>query len=101
VFIADILGVAGGFTVCVMKLGFSPHAYITATLNSLKIADVTVGLVKAALFGFLISLMGCYYGYNSKGGAEGVGSATTAAVVTASILLLAFDYLLTDLFFSQ
>lgn len=63
--------------------------------------DVTVGLVKAALFGFLIALMGCYYGYNSKGGAEGVGTATTSAVVAASILLLAFDYLLTDLFFSQ
>ncbi|MFT8664881.1 MlaE family ABC transporter permease [Acetobacter orientalis] len=101
VLVADVLGVAGGFTVCVMKLGFSPQAYITATLNSLKAIDVTVGLVKATLFGFLIALMGCYYGYNSKGGAEGVGSATTAAVVVASILLLAFDYLLTDLFFSQ
>ncbi|MFT8468843.1 MAG: ABC transporter permease, partial [Acetobacter syzygii] len=76
-------------------------AYITATLNSLKVMDVTVGLIKAALFGLLITLMGCYYGYNSKGGAEGVGSATTAAVVVASILLLAFDYLITDLFFSQ
>ena len=101
VLVADILGVAGGFTVAVVKLGFSAPAYITATLNSLKAIDVTVGLVKAALFGFLIALMGCYYGYNSKGGAEGVGSATTVAVVAASIMLLAFDYLLTDLFFSQ
>ena len=101
VLVADVLGVAGGFTVAVVKLGFSPTAYITATLNSVKAMDVTVGLVKAALFGLLISLMGCYYGYNSKGGAEGVGSATTSAVVVASILLLAFDYLITDLFFSQ
>lgn len=101
VLVADVLGVAGGFTISVVKLGFSPHAYITATLNSVKVIDVTVGLVKAALFGFLIALMGCYYGYNSKGGAEGVGTATTSAVVAASILLLAFDYLLTDLFFSQ
>jgi phospholipid/cholesterol/gamma-HCH transport system permease protein len=101
VLVADVLGVAGGFTVAVVKLGFSPTAYITATLNSVKVMDVTVGLVKAGLFGFLITLMGCYYGYNSKGGAEGVGSATTSAVVVASILLLAFDYLITDLFFSQ
>ncbi|MDE7546472.1 ABC transporter permease [Acetobacter fabarum] len=101
VLVADVLGVAGGFTVAVVKLGFSPTAYITATLNSVKAMDVTVGLVKATLFGFLITLMGCYYGYNSKGGAEGVGSATTSAVVVASILLLAFDYLITDLFFSQ
>ncbi|MFT8417670.1 MAG: ABC transporter permease [Acetobacter sp.] len=101
VLVADVLGVAGGFTVAVVKLGFSPTAYITATMNSVKVMDVTVGLVKAALFGFLIALMGCYYGYNSKGGAEGVGSATTSAVVVASILLLAFDYLITDLFFSQ
>jgi phospholipid/cholesterol/gamma-HCH transport system permease protein len=101
VLIADVLGVAGGFLVAVVKLDFSPTAYITATLNALKTEDVTVGLVKAALFGFLITLMGCYHGYNSKGGAEGVGSATTAAVVAASILLLAFDYLITDLFFSH
>ncbi|MFT8676361.1 MAG: ABC transporter permease [Acetobacter sp.] len=101
VLIADVLGVAGGFMVAVVKLGFSPPAYITATLNAVKFEDVSVGLVKAALFGFLIALMGCYHGYNSKGGAQGVGSATTAAVVAASILLLAFDYLITDLFFSH
>ncbi|MDG6093700.1 ABC transporter permease [Acetobacter sp. AN02] len=101
VMVADVLGVAGGFTVAVVKLGFAPNSYITATLNALTIEDVTVGLVKAAVFGFIITLMGCYYGYNSRGGAEGVGSSTTSAVVAASILLLAFDYLLTDLFFAQ
>jgi len=63
--------------------------------------DVISGLVKAAVFGFLISLMGCYHGYNSKGGAQGVGAATTAAVVTASVLILAFDYVLTELFFAR
>ena len=101
VLVADILGVLGGFTVCVMKLDFSASAYIAATVASLKVMDVTVGLVKAAIFGFLIALMGCYHGYNSRGGAQGVGAATTAAVVAASILLLTFDYLLTDVFFSQ
>ena len=58
------------------------------------------GLVKAAVFGFLIALMGCYHGYNSRGGAQGVGAATTNAVVSASILILAFDYVLTELFFA-
>jgi phospholipid/cholesterol/gamma-HCH transport system permease protein len=101
VVIADVLGVLGGFTVSVVKLGFSPSAYILATFAAVKPVDIIVGLVKAAMFGFLITLMGCYHGYESRGGAEGVGAATTSAVVAASILLLAFDYLLTDLFFAQ
>lgn len=101
VLIADILGVLGGYAVSTQKLGFAPDSYILATFAAVKPLDVTVGLVKAAVFGFLIALMGCYHGYTSRGGAEGVGAATTAAVVAASILLLAFDYLLTDLFFSQ
>ena len=63
--------------------------------------DVLSGLVKAAVFGFLIALMGCYHGYHSKGGAQGVGSATTNAVVSASILILASNYLITEAFFSQ
>lgn len=101
VLVADILGVMGGFAVSTSKLGFAPDAYIINTLAAVKPMDVIVGLVKAAVFGFLIALMGCYHGYTSRGGAEGVGSATTSAVVGASILLLAFDYLLTDLFFAQ
>ncbi|GBQ34773.1 ABC transporter permease [Gluconacetobacter azotocaptans] len=101
VLVADILGVLGGFTVSVVKLDFSAPAYIAATLATVKPIDITVGLAKAAVFGFLIALMGCYHGYHSRGGAEGVGAATTSAVVGASILLLAFDYLLTDVFFSQ
>ena len=101
VLIADILGVLGGFTVSVIKLGFSPQGYIAATMNAVKPIDVTIGLVKAAVFGFLIALMGCYHGYRSRGGAQGVGAATTSAVVAASILLLVFDYLLTDIFFAK
>lgn len=101
VLIADILGVLGGFTVSVIKLGFAPQGYIAATLAAVKPIDVTIGLVKAAVFGFLIALMGCYHGYRSRGGAQGVGAATTSAVVAASILLLVFDYLLTDIFFAK
>ncbi len=101
VMVADILGVFGGFLVATMSLGFDPRAYLAATLSFMTAADVLVGLVKAAVFGFIIALMGCYHGYRSRGGAEGVGGATTSAVVTASILVLAFDYLLTELFFSR
>ena len=61
--------------------------------------DVISGLVKAAVFGFMIALMGCYAGYYSKGGAQGVGTATTNAVVSSSILILTFNYVLTELFF--
>jgi phospholipid/cholesterol/gamma-HCH transport system permease protein len=101
VVIADVLGVMGGFIVSTLKLGFNPDVYVTNTVNFVQMDDVVSGLVKAAVFGFLISLMGCYQGYNSKGGAQGVGAATTLAVVSASILILAFDYVLTEMFFAQ
>ena len=101
VVVADILGVAGGFLVATAKLGFNPAGYLTSTVQILTTNDIVAGLVKAAVFGFLIALMGCYHGYNSKGGAQGVGAATTSAVVTASILILAFDYVLTELFFAR
>ena len=84
-----------------MKLGFNPSTYLIDTMNFVQAEDVISGLVKAAVFGFLITLMGCYQGYNSKGGAQGVGAATTAAVVGASILILAFDYVLTEMFFAR
>ena len=101
VVVADILGVMGGFIVATLKLGFNPGIYLTNTMNFLHLEDVVSGLVKAAVFGFLITLMGCYHGYHSKGGAQGVGAATTAAVVSASILILAFDYVLTEMFFAR
>lgn len=101
VVVADILGVLGGFIVSTLKLGFNVGAYLTATMDFLQTQDVVSGLAKAAVFGFIISLMGCYQGYHSRGGAQGVGAATTMAVVTASILILAFDYVLTELFFAQ
>ncbi len=99
VLVADIIGVFGGFIVSVYKLGFNPAAYITNTYDFMKPVDVISGLVKAAVFGFVIALMGCYAGYYSKGGAQGVGAATTNAVVSSSILILTFNYVLTELFF--
>jgi phospholipid/cholesterol/gamma-HCH transport system permease protein len=100
VLIADIIGVMGGYLVSVHKLGFSEGPYLHNTLQFLEARDVVSGLVKAAAFGFIISLMGCFHGYNSKGGAQGVGSATTNAVVSSSILILLFNYIITELFFA-
>ena len=101
VLLADIIGVFGGYLISVHKLGFNPSVYIKNTWQFLEYMDVLSGLVKAAVFGFLIALMGCYHGYYSKGGAQGVGSATTNAVVSASILILACNYLITEAFFAQ
>ena len=101
VLVADIIGVFGGYLVSVYKLGFNPDAYITNTFEYLETMDVVSGLVKAAVFGFLIALMGCYHGFHSKGGAQGVGKATTNAVVTGAILVLIFNYIITEAFFAQ
>jgi phospholipid/cholesterol/gamma-HCH transport system permease protein len=99
VLIGDVIGVFGGYIVGVFRLGFNPATYLSRTLEYLEISDVTLGLIKAAVFGFLIALMGCYHGYHSGRGAEGVGRATTNAVVSASILILISNYLVTALFF--
>jgi phospholipid/cholesterol/gamma-HCH transport system permease protein len=101
VFVADIIGVFGGYLVAVYKLGFNPANYLQRTYEFLEAEDVNSGLVKAAVFGVIVTLMGCYHGYNSKGGAQGVGRATTNAVVSASILILCFDYILTVMFFTK
>jgi len=99
VLVADIIGVFGGYLVAVYKLDFNPSIYLQNTWEFLQASDVISGLVKAAVFGFLVTLMGCYHGYNSARGAQGVGAATTNAVVSAAILILCFDYLLTVVFF--
>jgi phospholipid/cholesterol/gamma-HCH transport system permease protein len=97
--IGDVIGIMGGHVVGVARLGFNPGNYLQNTVNFLEVHDVTSGLWKAAVFGFLLGLMGCFHGFNSGRGAQGVGQATTNAVVTASILILAANYLLTEAFF--
>jgi len=99
VLIGDIIGVFGGYLVGVYRLDFNPGVYLSRTLEFLEVSDVMLGLIKAAVFGFLIALMGCYHGYNSGRGAEGVGKATTNAVVSSSILILISNYIVTALFF--
>jgi len=101
VLVADIIGVFGGYLVSIYKLGFNPEAYIANTFEFLETMDVVSGLVKAAVFGYLIALMGCYHGFHSRGGAQGVGKATTNAVVTGAILVLVFNYIITEAFFAQ
>ncbi|HEX2529489.1 MAG TPA: ABC transporter permease [Geminicoccus sp.] len=101
VMVADVIGVFGGFLVGTTKLGFSPYTYMDQTWQYLEAQDVLVGLAKAAVFGFVVTLMGCWQGYQSRGGAQGVGAATTRAVVTGSILILVFDYIMTEIFFTR
>ena len=101
VVVADVIGVFGGYLVAVYRFGFNPAAYLARTQQYLELGDVVSGLVKAAVFGFLVALMGCYHGYYSRGGAQGVGQATTAAVVSASILILFFDYAITQALFAR
>ena len=101
VLIADIIGVFGGFLVCVYSLDFNASNYLSQTWEYLEFGDVTSGLWKAATFGAIVAMMGCYNGFNSKGGAQGVGAATTNAVVSASILILISNYLLTGILFAS
>ena len=95
VIVADTIGVFGGYVVSIYRLDFNSATYLKQTFDFMQIGDVTSGLIKAAAFGFIIALMGCYHGFNSKGGAESVGKATTQAVVSSSILILIANYLLT------
>lgn len=98
VMVADIIGVMGGYLVAVNSLDFNGAAYLRNTFNFLETQDVVLGLIKAAVFGFIIAVMGAYQGYNSSGGALGVGRATTNAVVGSIVLILAVNYLITAFF---
>lgn len=99
--VADVIGVLGGYFVSVHKLGFNEGNFLKNIAEQVAFMDIFSGLVKAAVFGFTITLMGCYHGFNSKGGAQGVGKATTNAVATSMILILILDYILTELFFAR
>lgn len=99
--VGNMLAVAGGWLVAINRLGFNGDIYLQNTINSFVMLDLISGLVKASVFGFLITLSGCYQGYHSKGGSQGVGKSVTSAVVMGSVLILAFNYILTEGFFSQ
>lgn len=99
VFIDDVIGILGGYVVGVYYLNFNAANYIRNTFESMAAWDIFSGLIKGAVFGFIICLMGCYQGYFSKGGAEGVGRSTTNSVVASSILILLLDCILTFVLF--
>jgi phospholipid/cholesterol/gamma-HCH transport system permease protein len=101
VLVADAIGVFGGYAVATRSLGFNGSIYIKNTVDFVTHDDVSSGVIKVAVFGFIIALMGCYNGFHSKGGAQGVGQATTNAVVTSSILILASNYFLTSILFPR
>ena len=98
--IGDIIGIMGGFLIGTERLGFNASSYLRNTWEFLENLDVISSLVKGAFFGFIAALMGCYYGMNSERGAQGVGAATKSSVVAASVLILAANYILTELFFA-
>jgi phospholipid/cholesterol/gamma-HCH transport system permease protein len=96
---SDIIGIFGGFLVGAFNLHLNPYRYITFSFQFMLWKDVWTGLVKSAVFGIIISLIGCYMGLKTKGGAEGVGKATTLSVVTSFILIILFDCILTGVFY--
>ena len=96
---ADIVAILGGYLVATLTLDISGHTFIDGLRLYFKIQDVISGLIKAFFFGMIIATMGCHYGLRSEGGAEGVGEATTRAVVASGILILIVDYLLASFLF--
>lgn len=99
--VGDAIGIMGGWLVSVTRLDFNSAAYLKNTTDFLEMWDITSGLLKGAAFGFIVALMGCYYGMNSGRGAQGVGKATKTAVVAASVMIFAANYILTELFFTS
>jgi phospholipid/cholesterol/gamma-HCH transport system permease protein len=97
--IADISGIFGGFLVGIFSLKLDPYRYITFSFKYMAWKDVYTGLIKSVAFAMIISMIGCYTGLKTKGGAEGVGKATTLSVVTSFILIILFDCILTGIFY--
>ncbi len=93
--ISDLVGLAGGWLLSALLLHIDSSQYWSYAWQSLKFADVIMGLMKPIFFGFVIASVGCYYGLSAKGGTQGVGRATTQAVVAASVLILAVDLVIT------
>ncbi|MGY6634251.1 MAG: MlaE family ABC transporter permease [Alkalilacustris sp.] len=97
--VGDSLGILGGWLVGMSRLGFDPTTYLVTTAEFLRPWDVASGLIKGAAFGFIVAVTGCFFGMRSGQGAQGVGRATKRAVVTAAVLILGANYLLTEVFF--
>lgn len=96
---SDMIGILGGYIICIFKLGISQHVYWTRTFYAMTMRDLMSGLLKAFIFGIIISIVGCYFGFRARGGAEGVGMATRMSVVVSLITIIAFDCIFTALFY--
>ena len=99
VFMGNIIGIYGGFFISTNNLNFNSSIYLKNTIDFIQFEDIGSSMVKAVTFGFILSIIGCYYGFYTSKGAEGVGKATKKAVVSSSILILASNYFLTQTFF--
>lgn len=97
--LGNAVGILGGYLVAVVLMGANPVSYLDRTFQYMGLTDLFSGLIKAAVFGFLLALIGCQQGFYTTGGAEGVGRSTTSAVVVASIAILISDFFLTRLLF--
>ncbi|MEZ5331955.1 MAG: ABC transporter permease [Thermoanaerobaculia bacterium] len=97
--VSDAVGILGGYLVSVVLMGANPVSYMETTFQYMELQDLLSGLIKAAVFGLLIAMIGCYQGYTTKGGAEGVGYATTRSVVLASIAIFISNFFLTKALF--
>ena len=96
--LADFIGIAGGYAVATTTLGINPSVYIEKMNQLVHVSDLLIGLLKTVVFGVIIATVGCNQGFKARGGAEGVGRATTISVVTSCILILLSDVFLTALF---
>jgi len=97
--VSDIMGIVGGYLVGVYNLGLNPYRYVDVSFDFMVWKDVWSGIIKSIVFAITISMIGCYMGLNTKGGAEGVGKATTVSVVSSFVLIILFDCILTGFFF--
>lgn len=96
---ADLIGILGGFVICVYKLNVSAAMYVSMVIKALTVSDIITGLIKSIVFAAIIALVGCIQGLNVKGGADGVGQATTSSVVISFILIIMTDCLFTTIFY--
>lgn len=99
VLISDVIAILGGYLIAIYKIGFEHNSYISSTLKFLNYQDILSGLIKASVFGFIVTFIGCFYGVRTSGGASGVGVSATQSVVTSSILILLSNYIITVLLF--
>jgi len=97
--VADVMGFLGGYLVGVVFLGINRGLFVGNTIDYLNASDIYNGLAKSIVFGLILTLIGCYKGFYTRGGAEGVGRSTTEAVVLSSILILVSDYIMTAIMF--